>query len=259
MEVEKTRDERIAELLDKSGTDAVGAIKGPSLSTLTSPETKPDEVIEDAEQVDTETGGKKVRIPASRLKTLTTELKELREQASTLPSAMERIAALESQIANKDEEGLPDWWKEAYGDNDVSKQGYKNQQRIMREELQRGLQQVEREREAAETERAERIEAIESSFDEQMDGLEESLGRNLTDNQKAEIMDIVGEYSPQENGKYIGYMDISKAYELWQRGSASSAKREMADIAGIQSSGSAAPEPSKERPQWGDWRKRFGN
>src|SRR5665213_1287929 len=116
--MDKTRDERIEELLAGSGTDAVGAIKGPSLSTLTQPEA----VSADATDVDEDEGSKdkKVRIRASRLNTLTSELDELRTKVSGMSASEQRIAALEAQLAsgrNQDDE-LPEWWKEAYGDTD---------------------------------------------------------------------------------------------------------------------------------------------
>lgn len=259
MEGEKTRDERIAELLDKSGAEAVSAIKGPSLTDVAPLETKTEDVT-DVEEEETQSGGKKVRIPASRLKTLTSKVTELESKLSERDSYAERVAALEAQLNADKEEDLPDWWKEAYGDNDISKQGYKNQQRIMREELQRGLQQVESQRQAAEAERVERIEAIEQSFDAQMDSLEESLGRDLTSSQKAELLDIVGEYSPMDGDKYVAYIPVEKAYDIWTKTQGlSQGKKEMANIAGIQSSGSGTAQSSPERPQWGDWRKRFGN
>ncbi len=256
----KTRDERIEELLAGSGTDAVSAIKGPSLATLTQPEA----VNEDAPEVNEDEGSKdkKVRIRASRLNTLTTELDELRTKVSSMSASEQRIAALEAQLAssrNQDDE-LPEWWKDAYGDTDISKQGYKNQQRVMREEMKRALQEEEAKQEAAEQERTERIQSIEKSFDDQMDELEETLGRDLTSSQKSELLDIVGEYSPQEDGKYTAYMSVEKAYELWSKGQGRDAgKQEMARIAGSQSSGGTVQQSSAERPSWGDWRKRFGN
>jgi len=256
----KTRDERIAELLEGSASDAVNGIKGPSLATLTEPELKTEELVPEAEDEETESGGKKVRIPRSRLNTLTTELKELREKVQSTESYAERVVALEEQLKqNRNEEELPDWWKEAYGDNDVSKQGYKNQQRIMREEFDRRLSEREAESRAEQAEREARVQSIEQSFDAQMDELEESIGRDLTATQKSELLDVVGEYSPQEDGKYLAYMPVSKAYELWQKGQGTNqGKQEMARIAGIQSSGGTNSTQSPERPQWGDWRKRFG-
>lgn len=259
MDQDKTRDERIAELLDRSGAEAVSAIKGPSLADVAPVETKVDDVPEVAEE-ETQSGGKKVRIPVSRLKTLTSKIDELEGKLSNFSTSQERIAALEAQLNAGKEEDLPDWWKEAYGDNDISKQGYKNQQRIMREELRRGLQEQETQRQAAEAERVELIEAIEQSFDAQMDSLEESLGRDLTSSQKAELLDIVGEYSPMDGDKYVAYIPVEKAYDIWSKTQGlSQSKKEMANIAGIQSSGSGSAQSTPERPQWGDWRKRFGN
>ena len=257
----KTRDERIEELLAGSGTDAVSAIKGPSLATLTQPEAAND----DASDVNEDEGSKdkKVRIRASRLNTLTSELDDLRTKVSSMSASEQRIAALEAQLAsgrNQDDE-LPEWWKEAYGDTDISKQGYKNQQRVMREEMKRALQEEEAKQEAAEQERTERFQSIEQSFDDQMDELENSLGRDLTDTQKVELLNLVEDYSPTDkNGKYEAYMSVEKAYELWSKGQGRDAgKQEMARIAGSQSSGGTVQQSSPERPSWGDWRKRFGN
>ncbi len=126
--------------------------------------------------------------------------------------------------------------------------------------MKRALQEEEAKQEAAEQERTERIQSIEKSFDDQMDELEDSIGRDLTSSQKSELLDIVGEYSPQEDGKYTAYMSVEKAYELWSKGQGRDAgKQEMARIAGSQSSGGTVQQSSPERPSWGDWRKRFGN
>ena len=89
-----------------------------------------------------------------------------------------------------------------------------------------------------------------------MNELQESLGRDLTDNQKGELMDIVGEYSPMEDGKYTAYMSLEKAHGIWQKGQGNAGKHEMARIAGTQSQGSSNT-VSLERPQWGDWRKKY--
>lgn len=259
----KTRDEKIKELLDsQSAASVLGSIKGPNLGDgLQQEPNGEDAPVSDLDEEDTESGGKKVRIPASRLKTLTSELKELREQVQSANSYAERVAALERQIteSRSKEEELPEWWKEAYGDNDISKQGYKNQQRIFREEMTREFERREAERAAEEAERTEKIEAIEESFDEQMDELEESVGRTLTTTQKSELLDIIAEYSPQEDGKYVAYIPVEKAYDIWQKNQVmGKSKQEIARIAGSQSSGGIENSHSTETPQWGSWRKRFG-
>ncbi|MDE2101554.1 MAG: hypothetical protein KGL39_30190 [Patescibacteria group bacterium] len=248
---DKTREERINELLNQSGAEAMAAVKGPTLADQVPVTEERSEEEPESEEKD-----KKVRVRASRLKALEEEADRYkREQQATL----ERLAALEGQLhsQSKSEDTLPDWWKEAYGDNELSRKGYENQTRIMREEMQRSLAQMEQERQQAEAARQERVEAIERSFDTQFETLEESLGRDLTDSQKAEIMDIVGEYSPQENGQYIGYMPIEKAYELWQNSqSVEPAKQEMAKISDMRSAGSTST-PSPERPTWGGWRSKY--
>ncbi len=253
----QTRDERISELLEQSGADVVSAIKGPSLADFAP--------LEEGEKIDPkveadEANDRKVRIPRSRLKTLTSKVSELEARLAETQTYQERVAELEARI-NAGQKGneLPEWWKENYGDNEVSRKAYANQVKGMRDEMEREFDRRERERRAEETQRTEHIQAIEQSFDDQMDTLEEELGRELTDNQKGEIMDIIGEYSPMENGRYTGYMSVEKAHELWLKGQTTSpAKTEMARIAGSQSSGGTTQPQSTERPQWGDWRKRFG-
>ena len=255
MDKTQTRDERIAELLEQPALDAAKSIQGPSLSDLVQePEKKADEAIEEEE---TSTGGKKVRIPVSRLKTLTAKVSELEAQLQESRTYAERVAALEAQLNNKGgEDELPVWWIENYGDNEASRKGYANTKRVQQELLKTELSNMEAQRQAEQAEREARIQSIEQSFDTQMDELEESLGRELTTTQKSEIMDIVGEYSPQEDGKYLAYMDISKAYEIWLKGhGVSEGKQEMARIAGVQSSGSS--QVSTDRPQMGDWRRKY--
>ncbi|MHB8603594.1 MAG: hypothetical protein ACYC9R_13245 [Nitrosotalea sp.] len=256
-EQSKTREERIAELLEQPALDAVSKIKGPSLADVVPVETKAEE--EPVEE-DTDTGGQKVRIPKSRLKTLTTKVSELEKQVQETQSYRDRVAALEAQLKeNTAQDDLPDWWKEQYGDTELSRKGYENTKRVQREILQQELKAMEEQREAAQAERQARVEAIERSFDEQMADLEETLGRELTDNQKGEIMEIVEEYSPlDDTGKYESYIRIAKAYEIWQKGQGlSQSKQEMARIAGSQSSGGVQTPQSNERPQVGDWRKKY--
>lgn len=259
MDETKTREERIKELLDKPATDVVNAIKGPSLATLASDEPKDDVDNED----DTDAGvtpksDKKVRVRASRLNALNSEIEELKTRDAERAA---RMAALEAQLqaGKEDDDELPDWWKDAYGDSDVSKQGYKNQTRVFREEMNREFERREAARIAQEQERIETISAIEKSFDDQMEELEEEVGRELTQTQKAELLDIVGEYSPTDGeGRYLAYMPVSKAYDIWRNNQKlNPGKKQMADIAGTQSSGNGTV-VSSERPQWGDWRKRFG-
>ena len=262
-EQQKTRDERIQELLDASATEAIQGIKGPSLATqVENEEIKKEEPEEESVEGEVEESAKdkKIRIRASRLNTLEQELlanKTAREQD------LQRISALEGLLAKQTpQDEVPDWWKAAWGDNEVSKRAYHDQQKIFQESLSKELDRRESARLHEEREQQERIGAIESSFDEQMESLEETLGRELTDNQRGELMDIVGEYSPQdENGRYTAYMSLDKAYQIWSKGQTKSpAKSEMARIAAAPSEGaSITPQSSTERPSWGGWRKRFGD
>lgn len=253
--------EEAKKLLDEPAIDATGRIKGPSLGDLIQDvpkeEEKVDVITEPVEEEETPTGGKKVRIPASRLKTLTSEIETLRPLAQLVPTLQERIAALEAQPKTGDE--LPPEWVEAFGDTDESRKVFQTQLKAMETIAERNFRKIEESRSAEERAREERTQAIEHSFDTQMTELEETLGRTLTDNQKSEIMDIVGEYSPQDGGQYVGYISIEKAHDIWKKSqSIGQGKQEMAKVAGMQSSGATSQNISTEAPKWGDWRKRFG-
>lgn len=259
MDDQKTREERIKELLDAPAADAVRGIKGPSLADIAPVAETVNAGEGDSDAEGDDSGDKKIRIRKSRLNTLEREIESLRSQVETASTYQQRVAALEAQLtlSHRDEDSLPDWWVEAYGDTEVSKKGYAHQQRIFREELAREFERREAEREAELAEREKRVSAIEQSFDVQMDALEESIGRELTKNQKAELLDIVGEYSPTDDeGNYLAYMPVEKAYELWSKGqSKDDGKREMADIANIKSAGSSSTD-SSWRP--GNWRQKYG-
>ena len=61
-----------------------------------------------------------------------------------------------------------------------------------------------------------------------------------------------------EDGKYTGYMSVSKAHAIWQKGQGGSAgKEEMARIAGSQSSGGTGDISSSSQPDF-NWRRKFG-
>ncbi len=163
------------------------------------------------------------------------------------------------EVSQRNEDALPEWWVAASGDDENSRAGYKNQLRIAEEITNKAIQAREEARLQEEAARAEQVEAIEQSFDEQMDDLEDSLGRELTANQKSELLDIVGEYSPQDaDGQYTAFISLEKAYDIWSsKGQSKPEKKMIAEIASTQSSGGAVSTPA-ERPQWGDWRKRLG-
>lgn len=246
MSDELTRQERIEELVKE------GMKEEPTSSISVSTDLdNPEEPVEE-----TDSGGKKVRIPASRLKTLTAKISELEERLKQDSSYAERVAALEAQLKGT-QETVPEWWVEAWGDSDASKKAYRDQQRIMREEMRSLREEEERQRQLADSAREQEIQEIEQSFDDQMDSLEEDLGRELTLTQKSELLEIVGEYSPMDGDKYLAYLPVSKAYDIWSKThTVDQSKNEIAKIAGIQSQGSSST-PSNERPSWQDWRKRI--
>lgn len=238
-EGEKTREELIAEQLDKPVD--LRTLRSPNLGDTIQeelPEQKDDDTVTDPSDDDK---GNKVRIPRSRLKTLTDKLDSYESRMAQMErDYQERIAALEKARSQPSDE-LPPEWVNLHGDSDASKALYRSTHELSRREFQAMLEQVERERTAKEAQQREVIQALEESFDEQMDSLEASLGRNLTDSQKEQIMEVVGKYSPRASDdpdRFSSYISIQSAYDIWKMGTKpNQAKEEIARIAGAPSSG----------------------
>lgn len=244
-----TREQRINKLLDESRGSNI--IEEKPFSEF------PDDISNpEVKEEKTETGGTKVRIPASRLKTLTTKVSELEEKLKAAQAIDERISKIENHIESKQE--LPDWWKSEYGEGDAQLKAYKIFQRGLREQLKEELRVENEQKALEEAEREKKIASIEESFDNQMDELEESLGRKLTESQKEEIFDIIEEYSPMEDGKYTSYMSIQNAYNLANKiQKPNAAKTEMAKIADIKSSNTYSANDTGPLVH-GSWRKKYG-
>ncbi len=252
------------ELLDRvTADDLMKSVKGPTLSDLKNdlPEVKDEEAAQSEDEEVTPTGGKKMRIPSSRWKTLNARLDAAEREAREAKELRERLALLEKEVRSRPKtDELPGWWKNDYGDDENSHKAYATFRAGLREEL-RQAEEEKRERDQRETaEREARIRATEQSFDEQMDSLEEELGKTLSDREKSELLDIVAEYSPKDGDSYDAFIPLAKAYELSQKlAKKDPAKERIAQIAGVTSGGNAATSTQSTRPpQWGDWRKRFG-
>jgi hypothetical protein len=222
----------------------------------------------DADKDDVDSDDKKDdRVPKSRFLKRDRELMEERHARELLQKDMERIQSeletLRSARVSTDNKGdVPKWWTDRWGDSDESKATYETYRHTMQEEL-RDLREQIRTEERQERQRAQEVEeAVSQTFDSQLESLEDSLGKSLSDKQAADLLGVVEEYSPtDEEGNFTSFISLEKAYEildLRQKSNRNPSKDHLAKVAGATSQGDASPAPSNRPPEWGDWRRRMG-
>ncbi len=163
-----------------------------------------------------------------------------------------------------------DWddWVEAYGDSDASRRMYdremKRRQQMFQSIEERAISALENKRKAEAEAMAKNLEVV----DDGLDDLSSYLGRDLTDSEQSELLDIVDEYTPKDDdGNYLGgLMPFDKAWEIYEMKKEYStsgrrnSRNRIAGISGAQSQGQPSQKDvdANYNPQnWGNWRNRF--
>lgn len=201
------------------------------------------------------------RVPYSRFKT---KVDELEQRDSVIASLEERLTELEtkrSEPTNLDELDVPKEWVELYGDADVSKRAYalqvRREEQLQEAAVQRALQQFRDEANQQETQ----LENNEAIIDENLENLQQSLGKKITPRMEEDILSIVDEFSPTgADGKYIALYPFDKAYEIYElRNSKATrkttqARTAIADLTSNDSSGDTDSNSSSSKKGWDSWR-----
>lgn len=144
---------------------------------------------------------------------------------------------------------LPSWWIKLYGDSQESEQAWKIQKQANDEFQTRVIEEArERAIEALKSERYEEERRIESNIETIDDGLEQLeayVGRDLSEKEQSNILDIVDEFTPKdEDGNYLGSpISFEKAWEIYEmksnasRSPKSQARNAVAALSSSQSAG----------------------
>lgn len=184
------------------------------------------------------------KVPYSRFKKFWDKAKELEAEVEELRSKPESKPAPDYTPT---EEMTPEW-KEMFGDSEASKRAYtldlKRQEAYLEkaQELaeQKALEAVEQ-RESFESKR---IENNLAKIDENMELLSDYVGRELTEKEQSEILDIVDEYSPKDDrDNYLATISFEKAWDILQKSNASAtaqkkeSRNAVAGLAGTQTQG----------------------
>lgn len=153
------------------------------------------------------------QVPYSRFKKFHDEALQARKDAEELRV---RLEALESKPVPEKSNDLPDWWKNLYGDSDDSRKGWTVQQEQnerLKEDLRREALEAIRSEQREETKRqTDNLETL----DDHLESISAVAGRDLTEQEQSELLDIVDDFTPKDNdGNYIGAMlSPEKAWEI---------------------------------------------
>jgi hypothetical protein len=203
------------------------------------------------------------KIPYSRFKKVVDERNETASKIEFLEERLQELEnnRIESTKTNLDEVQMPSEWVELYGDSDVAKRAWIIQQKREDDIAERAVSQaVDRLRQQQEDE-VSAVAENEIIIDENLNDLQEQIGRQLTSKQEEEILTIVDEFSPVgKDGKYLTLFPFDKAYEIYtlrqsQKGLGTrQARQTVADLTGNTSEGEADPNESTFKRGWDNWR-----
>jgi hypothetical protein len=204
------------------------------------------------------------KVPYSRFKKFHDEALELRQRVADIEARQEKNESSET----KTESELPSFWVELYGDSDASKKAWKIQseqnEALMARAQEQAIEAVRGER-LAETER---IETNVSYLDDQIDTLSAKVGRDLTEKEQSDLLDIVDEYAPKDKeGNYAGdIIPMDKAWEIYElRNQVSKAPKQASrdSIASLSGNPSQGTPDQKEADKnfnplnWNAWKSRL--
>lgn len=199
-----------------------------------------------------------------RIDRLTWEREEAARNAQAAQERADRLERMmEQSLSSRQEDEVPEKWRRILGeDNPQTKEFYK----ALNEEIQSRAEQAAQQARQALREEQEAEYSIASeisdSIDEQREELEDTLGRHLSDEEAADVLDVMDEFSPDREH----LMPFSAAYEVWnsRSGAHNAARRQQRDeinsLVGQGNGGRVTPEQviPKGQPDPGGWRRALG-
>lgn len=190
------------------------------------------------------------------------EIEELRQTVEELLPLREQVTEL-SQTPH--DLSLPDWWKEAFGDDELSKKTYQRQieeqNRQFEEWSEKTIQKVYETQARFEQQQNAEVQMWEDHIEDQLQALKDK-GYRFNRN---ELLKIVDDYSKDEEGNYGDRLfPFEKAYEILQLKKSTPTPTDKArqdaaslSVAGTKSGGAthAIPTLTEIRQRgWSGWR-----
>lgn len=255
--------------IEKDKIDLNAPAFGPGSQNLEEAKPTAEAVVEPVEvkkeEVSVESSEEESKVPYSRFKKFHDRAIDAEREAAEWRAKAESIKPEPVSTSNAD---LPEFWKELYGDSEASQKAWKIQSE------QNALLKEEARREAVEAVRNERFEESKRTdqnvekLDENFEDLSALVGRDLTDKEQSDVLDIVDEYTPKdEYGNYLGViLPFEKAWEIYglkaqaSKAPKAQARDQVASLSGAQSQGETIiTEKDKNfNPlDWNAWRTRI--
>lgn len=214
------------------------------------------------------------RVPYSRLKAVTDARREAEDRAAEAEDRYQRLLSEREQRQQgqfQQQVELPTWWVKLYGDTDQSKEAYSyelERQQTIREEARREALEAVREERAQE---GQVLSSNERIIDNRLEDLGQVLGRDVTEQEEASILDIVDEYTPKDrDGNYAGELiSFEKAWEIHElrqsqaTGKTRQARRAPTDLTSQSSQGEPTGKEKDDKNwnplDWNSWKRRIPN
>jgi len=203
------------------------------------------------------------KVPYSRFKKFHDEALELRQKVADIEARMDQ------EPESKTESEMPAFWVELYGDSDASKKAWKIQseqnEALIAQAQEKAIEAVRNER----YQEAERVETNVSYLDDQIDTLSAKVGRDLTDKEQSDILDIIDEYTPKdEEGNYAGdIIPMDKAWEIYElknqvaKAPKQASRDSIASLSGTATQGSSSQREEQDKAfnplDWNAWKRRI--
>lgn len=232
--------------------------QAPMDTTTPASQAKDSEGVQDNAPSSAENGDE-TRIPYSRFKKVHEKALEAEREAKLWRERAEQAAQFtqSQQQRSSQEEELPTYWINLFGDSDASREAYKLEQVRFQNLKKEAIDEFKREQETQKSQQHEAIQESLSAIEEGFENVEALAGRNLSEKEKEKILDIVDEYSPKDrDGNYIAHIPFEKAWDIYKAVSKvtqTPAQKQALQATGTDSEGNAKVDEKTKNFNPMDW------
>lgn len=193
------------------------------------------------------------------------EASEAKDRADRLERLLEQSM---QQGRTPEKRSVPDEWKKVLGETEATDAFYDLLDRELSSREQRAVEKAYERYVEDQRDNSEAVRANEGVIDSELESLENSIGRELTDDEAEAILGIADELTPQENGKYLtNLVPLRAAYGEYRarqfeaKAPQQQARQRAASIVNAKG-GSVGESPATQqvrgRPNPDGWRKAIG-
>lgn len=193
------------------------------------------------------------------------EAQESRERADRLERLLEQSL---QQGRTPEKRSVPDEWKKVLGETEATEAFYDLLDRELSTRETRAAEKAYERYVDDQRNNTEAVRANEGVIDNELESLEDQIGRELTDDEASAILDIADELTPQRDGKYLTNLVPLRAaygeYRARQLEAKAPQQQQRQRVASVVSAkgGSVGESPAtrevRGRPNPDGWRKAMG-